>query len=105
MTASTNQDAFHHRDLFRGVPDSDRTVRSGASALFTGRPVDLSASRFSLFVVFTAESFRRQTPLNSFCSFSMNTTRDHIRGFRPSHTLSRARVTNPEGPARSGVGR
>jgi hypothetical protein len=54
-------------------------------------------------VVFTAESFRRQASLDSFCSFSMNTTRDHIRGFRSSHTLSHAGVTNPEGPARSGA--
>lgn len=86
-----------------GAPDSDSTVRSGASTLFAKEPVDSLAIRFLTLVVFTAESFRRQASLDSFCSFSMNTTRDHIRGFRSSHTLSHAGVTNPEGPARSGA--
>lgn len=86
-----------------GAPDSDSTVRSGASTLFARGPVDPFAIRFRTLVVLTAESFCRQASLDGFCSFSMNTTRDHIRGFRSSHTLSHAGVTNPEGPARSGA--
>lgn len=68
------------------------------------RPEDLSlAGLYSR--GFHRRELRQQASLDSFCSFSNNTTRDHIRGFRSPHALSHARVTSPEGPARSRASR
>jgi hypothetical protein len=68
-----------------------RTVRSASEHRRSSRAVSLRIPSLAGFHSrgFHRRKLPRQASLNSFCSFSMNTTRDHIRGFRSPHALSR----------------